>query len=164
MKKYIEIFDFQNLVNFKTGFFSIAGATVCDFLAGIYGGEVRLTVIGLLALTIALDWVGAIGAAIKDKTYASQYGILGVLRTAVIIALPAWANLFDNFMHTPGVAFYLLSTGLIYHTGISMTANFKRAGWDKWIGPTLTKLIESELQAKEQRSQDRKSDESGEPK
>lgn len=156
MKEYLNIFNLSNLVNLKNGFFSIVGAGICSFLGTLYGGEVRLAAIAALALGIALDWFGAIAAAKKDKSYSSQYGILGVLRTAVIIILPVWGNLIDKALHTQGFFFYLLTVGLLYHTIVSMTANFTRAGWNKWIPMWVLELISSEIEAKMKRAQTRK--------
>ncbi|MDF2791848.1 MAG: holin family protein, partial [Neobacillus sp.] len=101
------------------------------------------------------DWVGAIASAKKDGSYASQYGINGVLRTAVMITMPAWGNLVDNALSTPGFFFFLLTGGLLFHTMISMTANFKRAGWDKWIPIWALEWIASEIEAKIKRSESR---------
>jgi phage-related holin len=156
MKSYLEIFNLNNLINFKTGFISIIGAGVGTFLTKLYGGEVGLYIIGALSLGIALDWLGAIAAATKDKSYSSQYGIIGVIRTAVILALPVFGKLLDSALSTQGFIFYMLSIGLLYHTLVSMTANFKRAGWDKWIPLWALELITSELEAKVKRSESRK--------
>lgn len=156
MKDYLNIFNLSNLLNFRTGFFSLIGGSLGAFLSTIYGGEMQLTVIGTLALAIALDWIGAIAAATKDKSYSSQYGIIGVLRTAVILALPVFGKLLDAALNTQGFFFYMLTIGILYHTVISMTANFKRAGWDKWIPLWALELISSELEAKVKRSESRK--------
>jgi phage-related holin len=159
MKAYLEIFNLSNIINAKTGFIAVIGASAGTFLSKIYGGEVGLTIIGTLALAIALDWLGAIAAAKKDGSYASQYGILGVLRTAVILVLPIWGKSLDAALNTQGFFFYLLTIGLLYHTIVSMTANFTRAGWDKWIPMWILNLIASEIEAKMKRSQDRKGEE-----
>lgn len=159
MKQYIEIFNLSNLLNFKTGFFSIAGAGIGTLLGKIYGGEVGVAVISALAVGIFLDWVGAIAAAKKDKTYSSQYGIMGVLRTAVILILPIWGKLLDTSLNTQGFFFYMLSVGLLYHTVVSMTANFTRAGWGTWIPLWALNLISSEIEAKMKRAQTRKGEE-----
>jgi phage-related holin len=156
VKDYLNIFNLTNLLNLKTGFFALLGGGVGAFLGKIYGGEVRLTVISCLAVAITLDWLGAIAAAKKDKSYSSQYGILGVLRTAVIIILPVWGNLIDKSLHTQGFFFFMLTIGLLYHTVVSMTANFTRAGWDKWIPMWALELISSEIEAKMKRSASRK--------
>lgn len=156
MKDYLDIFNFNNLMNTKTGFIAIVGAGLGSVLSQVYGGEERLIVIGALALAIVLDWLGAIAAATKDKSYSSQYGIIGVIRTAVIIALPVFGKLLDTALSTQGFFFYMLTIGLLYHTMVSMTANFKRAGWDKWIPLWVLELISSELEAKIKRSESRK--------
>ncbi|MFS0776271.1 phage holin family protein [Neobacillus sp. 3P2-tot-E-2] len=156
MKAYLEIFNFNNLINYKTGFISVVGASVGAFLTKLYGGEVGLYIIGALTLGIVLDWLGAIAAATKDKSYSSQYGIIGVIRTAVILALPVFGKLLDSALSTQGFIFYMLSIGLLYHTLVSMTANFKRAGWERWIPTWALDLIASELEAKVKRAQTRK--------
>jgi phage-related holin len=159
MKAYLEIFNFSNLINFKTGFISAIGAGAGTYLGKIYGGEAALYIIGALALGIVFDWLSAIAAATKDKSYASQYGIMGVLRTAVILALPVFGKLLDSALGTQGFIFYMLSFGLLYHTLVSMTANFKRAGWDRWIPTWALELIASELEAKLKRAHSRKGEE-----
>jgi phage-related holin len=159
LKDYLNIFNLSNLFSLKTGFFALVGGSAGAFLSKIYGGEVELTVIAALALAIVLDWLGAIAAATKDKSYASQYGIIGVLRTAVILALPVFGQLLDSALNTQGFFFYMLTVGLLYHTIISMTANFTRAGWDKWIPLWVLNLITSELEAKIKRAQSRKGEE-----
>jgi len=159
VKEYLSIFNISNLFTGKTGLFAVMGGSVGAFLSTIYGGEVRLTVIWALALAIALDWIGAIAAATKDKSYSSQYGIIGVLRTAVILALPVFGKLLDGALNTQGFFFYMLAVGLLYHTVVSMTANFTRAGWDKWIPLWALNFIASELEAKVKRAQNRKGDE-----
>jgi toxin secretion/phage lysis holin len=156
MKNYSEVFNLSNLWNIKTGFISLFGSLVFTYLGKVYGGEVGVTIIGLLVLTIGLDWTGAIAASKKDGSYSSQYGINGVLRTCVMIALPAWGRLIDIFLNSHGFFFYLICAGLIYHTCISMTANFTRAGWDKWIPTWLLQMITSEIEAKIKRAQSRK--------
>jgi hypothetical protein len=40
-----------------------------------------------------------------------------------------------------------------------MTANFTRAGWDKWIPMWILNLIASDIEAKMRRSQDTKGEE-----
>jgi phage-related holin len=156
LKSYLEIFNLSNLVNFKTGFFSLIGGSAGAMLSHLYGGEVRLTVIGALALAIALDWLGAIAAATKDESYSSQYGIMGVIRTVVIIALPVFGKLIDSALNTQGFFFYMLTIGLLYHTVVSMTANFTRAGWDRWVPVWALNIISSELEAKIKRAETRK--------
>jgi phage-related holin len=156
MKAYLEILNFSNLINNKTGFIAVFGAGLGSVISQIYGGEGRLIVIGALALAICLDWLGAIAAATKDYSYSSQYGIIGIIRTLVIITLPVFGKLVDSALNTQGFFFYMLTVGLLYHTCVSMTANFTRAGWDKWIPIWALNLITSELDAKMKRAQSRK--------
>jgi phage-related holin len=160
MKHYLQVLDFSNLINAKTGLIGIMGAMVGTYLGRIYGSDVNLAVIGALAFAIVLDWFGAIAAATKDKSYSSQYGIIGVLRTAVILALPVFGRLLDSALSSHGFFFYMLTFGLLYHTAVSMTANFTRAGWDKWIPVWALNLITSEIEAKMKRAQTRKGEDS----
>lgn len=159
MKDYLSIFDLSNLFTAKKGLFALFGGSIGTFLGTIYGGGVGVSIMYALAFAIGLDWVGAIAAATKDKSYSSQYGIIGVLRTAVILALPAFGKLLDSALNTQGFFFYMLAVGLLYHTIVSMTANFTRAGWDKWIPLWALNIITSELEAKVKRAQNRKGDE-----
>ncbi|SFE95993.1 Phage-related holin (Lysis protein) [Paenibacillus algorifonticola] len=120
---------------------------------GLFYGPNRLIPIILLVAVTAMDWITGIAAAKKDKTYSSEYGIRqGVPRTMFLLALPVIANLFDQMFVLPGLLFYAITLGLIYHTWQSLTANAYRAGWGKWIPQAVVKLIESELRAKMERA------------
>lgn len=150
-----DIFNFNNLLNLRTSLASLISGVLGTFLNKVYGGEMNLILVGALSFAIAFDWAGAIAAAKKDGSYASQYGIQGVIRTAVMILLPFWGRLLDKALSTPGFFFYLLTGGLLFHTLISMTANFKRAGWDRWIPVWAIDWIASEIEAKIKRSESR---------
>ncbi|ANY67592.1 hypothetical protein BBD42_14745 [Paenibacillus sp. BIHB 4019] len=139
---------------------TIAGA-IGAFLApwiGLIYGEGRLIPILLLMVVIGLDWITGIAASQKDTTYSSEYGMQGVLRTLFLLALPVLANLLDMMLAMPGLFFYAITIGLIYHTWQSLTANAYRAGWGKWIPEAVVKLIESELKAKMERATKRGAD------
>ncbi|WP_245917348.1 phage holin family protein [Bacillus canaveralius] len=122
----------------------------------MYGGELHLYFIAVLAFAICFDWTGAVAASKKDGTYASAYGIQGVMRTAVMLALPAWGSMVDILLKVPVPAFFfVLWGGIFFHTCVSMTANFKRAGWDRWIPNWAIEWVASEIEAKIRRSEAR---------
>lgn len=128
------------------------GAVLAPWVSLIYG-DGRIIPISLLIVVIALDWVTGIAAARKDNTYSSQYGIReGLPRTLFLLAIPAFANLLDALMSMPGLFFYAITLGIVYHTWQSLTANAYRAGWGNWIPKAVMSHIESELKAKIERA------------
>lgn len=156
MKEYWDIVNLGNLINFRVGVASVLTGTIGTWLSYLYGGGVNPIFIIILFLAIMFDWAGAIAAAKKDGTYSSQYGIVGILRTGVMLFLPVWGTLLDKALGAEAsFFFFLLTGGLIYHTLISMTANFKRAGWDQWIPTWLLEWVASEIEAKIRRSDSR---------
>lgn len=155
MKHIYTIFDFSNLLNVRTGIISFSTGIIGSALTKIYGGEIFLLSMLALLLVIAFDWGGAIGASKKDGTYASEYGIQGVIRSAVLLALPAWGIIMDRIFGLPNVIFFLLWGGIMFHTITSMTANFKRAGWDRWIPNWALEFVASEIEAKIRRAESR---------
>jgi phage-related holin len=154
MNIYSRIFDLTNLLSLKTGFASAligGGAAVFEYF---YGGENSFVFMLLLVLVIAFDWSGGIAASKKDGSYSSAYGIQGVMRTVVILALPAFGHLFDVAFKTPlNMVFFMIWGGILYHTLQSMTANFIRAGWDKWVPTWAFEWVANEIEAKINRSQ-----------
>jgi phage-related holin len=133
------------------------GAFIVPVFQFFYGEEpIKYPILALMVLLIALDWISGSRASKKDGSYASEYGIDGVFRTAFIIGLPAAGNLFDYIFHLPGVFFGLFSFGIVKHTLNSMTANVVRAGWDRWVPNWAIKSVESEIETKLSRSLKRK--------
>lgn len=120
-------------------------------------GQGRLIPIALLIFVIALDWITGIAASHKDKTCSSEYGMIGVLRTLFLLALPVLSKLLDSMLSMPGLFFYTITLGIIYHTWLSLTANAYRAGWEKWIPKSVIEHIDSELKAKVERATRRNS-------
>jgi phage-related holin len=127
-------------------------------------GVGNLIWIGLLVVVTVLDWISGVRASKKDGTYTSEYGKDGVFRTLVMFLLPVLGNLVDKALLTTlnvngyefGVFFFLITGGLIYHTLMSAAANFKRAGWERWVPIKVLESVASEIQAKTQRSNSRK--------
>lgn len=135
------------------------------FLNFVYGVG-NLIWIAILVLVTLLDWISGIRASKKDGTYTSEYGKAGLLRTLVMFILPVLGNVIDIALGTTlnvqgfefGIFFYALTGGLIYHTAMSAAANFKRAGWEKWVPINVLESVASEIKAKSQRAESRKSE------
>jgi phage-related holin len=156
MKFYLEIFNFSNLLNLRTGLVSITSGVVGSLLNVLYGGDLHVWFVSALVFAVVFDWAGGIVAAKKDGSYASAYGIQGVIRTAVMLALPAWGSIIDKIIGAPfSVFFFVFWGGILFHTLMSMTANFKRAGWDRWIPNWAIEWVASEINAKTQRAFER---------
>ncbi|PFJ03211.1 phage holin family protein [Priestia megaterium] len=159
-----EIDDLKNLMNPTLGVAGVVGGTISGAISALYGENVNMYVALLLLAVVALDWLGAIGAALKDGSYSSDYGIRGIFRTTIIFVLPLIGRLIDVTSGIPIVVagveisgFYLfISAGLIYHSWMSMTANFARAGYEKWIPNKMLKQVGSEINAKITRSEGRR--------
>jgi len=157
MKLSAEVFDLKDLATPAFSFAGITGGSVGVVLGMIYGDATINVMAALLLFSIVgLDWAGAIAAAIKDGTYSSEYGKVGIIRTVVILVLPVIGRLMDLVIGTPNVAFLFITGGLIYHNFMSMTANFARAGFEKWIPNKMLQAVASEIEAKITRSEGRR--------
>jgi toxin secretion/phage lysis holin len=154
MKLSTTIFNVKNIFTKEVCFAGGVSAPIGYILKLLYGAA-NLPWIGILFLVTVFDWVSGIFAAKKDGIYTSEYGREGVARTAVMLLFPVLGNLFDKVLGTPGLFFYFFTGGIIYHTWMSMTANFARAGWDKWIPNSVLEMVASEIQAKTQRAFER---------
>lgn len=155
--KWDQLVSVAAVVNPKTGLAAGLGASVSVAITSMYGaGEGRYEIgVALIALVI-MDWITGIAASRKDKTYSSDYGLSGIMRTLFILAFPCLATLLDDALGTPGFLFFGVAFGILYHTWQSMTANAYRAGWEKWIPEAIFKMVESEIQAKANRAAKRK--------
>ncbi|MHC8969202.1 phage holin family protein [Priestia aryabhattai] len=165
MKLSAEVFDLKAVINPSFSFAGVAGGSIGMMLSALYGNsQLNMYVALLLIIVVAFDWLGAIGAALKDGSYSSEYGIRGIVRTTIILTLPLVGRLIDVITGTPIViadvpisGFYLfISSGLIYHSWMSMTANFARAGFEKWIPNKMLQAVASEIEAKITRSEGRR--------
>ena len=145
-------------INLSSGakVFGLLGAFVSSAFSFFYGSGRELIITTLLLLMV-MDWITGIVAAKKDGVYTSAYGIEGVLRSIVLLMYPALGNLFDNILQTPGpgIIFYTITFGLLYHIGQSMTANAVRCKWDKWIPSKILDIVWSEVHAKTVRTEER---------
>jgi phage-related holin len=155
MKNYLEVLNFSNFFTARTGFIGVTSGAAGSVISKIYGGEMFVYFVMILLSAIAFDWIGALAAAKKDGSYASAYGIQGIMRVAVMLALPAFGGALDHILGTPNVIFSMFWGGLLFHTLISMSANFKRAGWNVWIPVWAIDWVSSEIEAKMKRSESR---------
>lgn len=155
MKNYLGVFDFSNLINARYGVIGAISGAGGSILSKVYGGEMFIYFVFILLSAIAFDWMGALAAAKKDGSYGSAYGIQGIMRLAVMLALPAWGSAMDHILGTPNVLFFMFWGGILFHTLISMSANFKRAGWNVWIPTWAIDWVASEIEAKIKRAESR---------
>lgn len=164
----IKALSMQSLLKSDTGIVAVIGASFGGVIDVVYGSNNLLLVIALCG-AIFLDWLAGIRASRIDGTYSSEYGIAGVIRTVVLLSLPAYVNLLDHAFNLPGVLFYGVTIGLLYHTLKSFVANAIRANWGTWMPVSLLNFlldwVGSELQAKMNRSfQRQQPEDQGEPK
>ncbi len=155
MHGFYNALSLDNLGRLDNSVAAVFGGSIGMWLDLVYGSGRSSVILALLAV-IALDWVTGIAAAHKDRSYSTEYGIAGVFRTIFILAFPAFANVLDHALGTPGLLFYAVTFGLIYHTYISLTANAARAGWSKYIPQAVLKFVASEIKAKAERTAGRK--------
>jgi phage-related holin len=156
MNLWSTAFNLKNIFSKEMYFAGGISVPVSYIIQQLYGpSKINLLWAAILLLVTAFDWGSGISAAKKDGVYTSEYGRMGLIRTAVILLFPVLANLFDKVLGTPGFFYYFFVGGIIYHTWMSMTANFARAGWDKWIPNWALDMVASEIQAKTQRAFER---------
>ena len=155
MQRFTHTFQLETITRPDNAAVAFFGAYVGPAFDLLYGPG-RISVILALYVVILLDWVTGIAAARRDESYHSDYGISGVFRTIFILAFPALANVLDHAMGTPGLLFYAVTFGLIYHTYVSLTANAARAGWSKYIPQAVLRFVTSEIKAKADRAARRK--------
>ncbi|MCP3741471.1 phage holin family protein [Rossellomorea sp. BNER] len=155
MKFYAGIFNLSNMGTEKNIFAAILSTPLGYFLTLTYGGEWNLLCMTALVAATAYDWVSGIQASKKDDTYASVYGLQGMIRTLVVLSLPAFASTLDRIFTLPNIFFFLFWGGIMVHTLTSFTANSVRAGWDRWIPNWAIEAVASEINAKINRSKER---------
>ncbi|WP_436865041.1 phage holin family protein [Bacillus fungorum] len=151
--KALNISDVITSTQFKVGGIISGGLGT---LINLLYGKANLIWIGIFAWIIMLDWITGSKASKLDGTYSSQYGIEGITRTVVLLSLPALAHLFDIALKLPDLFFLMVVGGLNHHIFNSFAANCARIGWERCIPAWLLESVASEIQAKIQRSNERK--------
>lgn len=123
-----------------------------------YGfGAVKAVLVAYLlyVLLIALDWLTGTTAAKKYGIDTSAYGIDGVKRTVVLLALPVVARLIDIIMNTNVIITGIVIAVLSRSIARSVIANTKRAGWDRWLPLWAIDWVSDELEHKDARAKQR---------
>jgi phage-related holin len=155
VKFYGGIFNLSNLATEKNLTAAFLSTPLGYFLTLSYGGPWNLLCMLALILATIFDWVSGIHASKKDGSYASAYGLQGLTRSLVVIALPAFASILDRIFLLPNILFFMFWGGILVHTLTSFTANSVRAGWDRWIPNWAIEAVKSEINAKINRSKER---------
>lgn len=96
-----EIYELKNLANPALGMAGVVGGVISGVMSILYVEKVNMYVALLILAVVALDWLGAIGAALKDGSYSSDYGIRGIFRTTIMFVLPLIGRLIDVI---PGIS------------------------------------------------------------
>jgi len=118
------------------------GAFILPVVEFLYGaGEAVFLAMVALLFFIVMDWITGSRAAKKDNSYASKYGIDGVIRSFFMLMLPADGHILDLLFSLPGILFGALVAGLLYHVINSMVANAIRAGWDDWLPLSALEML-----------------------
>lgn len=101
-----------------------------------------------LAIIVFLDYVVGVRVAKKNGSYKSSIGIDAVIRDGIIFLIVAVGWIFDQLLGTGAFVFAVLSLSFIYHNFQSFVANLYVLGWDKHYPMWLFKIVESEINAK----------------
>lgn len=114
MRFTLGIYELKNLANpAALGVAGVVGAAISGVVSILYGENVNMYVALLLLAVVALDWLGVIGAALKDGFYSSDYGIRGVFRTTIIFVLPLIGRLIAVISSIPIVVVGVEISGLL---------------------------------------------------
>jgi phage-related holin len=155
-----DVFSYQSLTSSTRGVAALLGVIIAPVLQKFMHDGRGWWWLLLVAVIIG-DWISGTAASKKDGTYGSAYGIAGIARTALLVWLPLIGLLADyafsslTTIDNPGYLYYAITTGLVYHSWESMTANAVRAGWSRWIPDSVILWVTSEIQAKTNRAQSR---------
>lgn len=145
----------ENIIKTDNAVVLLIGGTLSPILSALYGEKGTQMMIAVFGLMI-LDLVVGTLAAKKEKIETSEYGLKGLIRIAVICALPIFGHQADKFIGAGSVMFYALSAGIFYHTLKSFGANIVRVGWDRflpmWMLDMVLSFLETEIQSKRVRS------------
>lgn len=137
--------------------FASMGAIFVPIFHYLYGeGEVKYIPLTIIILLVIMDWISGTSTSEKDGSYASEYGIQGIKRTAFLLLLPSIGHLMDQSLNLPGIIFGMFAFGIIYHLLKSCLANTVRAGWGKWIPEQIIQWVIDEIEHKAARALKRK--------
>ena len=107
-------------------FFRAVCAGIAAAFTYAFGGADKWLI--LLALTVLLDYISGVSAAIIHRELSSKRGLAGILKKLLIFCVVAVANIVDEATSAGGV-FRSLSIGfLMANEGISVLENCARCG------------------------------------
>ena len=136
----------KTILPFNAGAVAVLLAPAFHFLNG--PEPVKYLVLTLYTTLMVMDWIAGYKAALKDGSYASEYGIDGGFRAMFLLGVPAAGNLIDSIAGMPMIAFGFLTGSVGLHIWKSMTANSVRAGWDKWVPTWAMNAVADEIEHK----------------
>lgn len=154
MKTAYHMLDLDGIIKLDTGAIMLAGGTIGAIMEKLYG-KGGTDMMYFLILLLVLDLTTGTAAAKKEGVETSEYGLKGLTRVGVLALLPGAMHYLDSYMDTNGFLFYAITFGIAYHTFKSFTANMVRCGWDRYIPMGLINYLESEIQSKIMRSENR---------
>lgn len=141
---------------FDNRFLGVVGSFFTGVFSFLYGAEqVAVYMMSLFLMLLVMDWISGSSAAKKDGIQASSYGINGLIRTTVILFIPAIGHLVDMIFNLPNLAFSFLLLATSKNILKSLTANVVRAGWDVWIPVKALDWVADEIEHKSARAQKR---------
>ncbi|MED3870953.1 hypothetical protein P4574_18350 [Priestia megaterium] len=96
-----EIYELKNLANPALGMAGVVGEAISGVMSILYSEKVNMYVALLLLAVAAIAWLVAIGAALKDSSYSSDYSISGIFRAIIMFVLPLIGRLIDVISGIP---------------------------------------------------------------
>lgn len=155
LKAVLEVEYMRFLFNEATLVASVISTAIGTLISELYGVK-NTPFMVVLVVVLAMDWFTGIRCSKNDGSYGSEYGIDGLIRTIVILALPFLGKQLDTAFMLPNLFFFMFWGGLVYHNFNSFTANCARLGWEKWIPNSYLEQLSSEIENKIKRSNKRK--------
>jgi toxin secretion/phage lysis holin len=110
--------------------------------------ELHIYIAIALVIIVFLDYIVGVRVAKKNKSYQSNIGIDAVIRDGIIFLIVGVGWIFDQLLGTGAFVFAVLALSFIYHNLQSFVSNLYVLGWDKHFPMWLFKILESEINAK----------------
>lgn len=143
---------FQKMIVNKSLLFGTAAGALSTFMDAIFEAkgfrQMHIYIASALAIIVFLDYIVGVRVAKKNGSYKSSIGIDAVIRDGVIFLVVAVGWIFDQMLDTGALVFAVLAFSFFYHNFQSFVANLYVLGWDKHYPMWLFKIVESEINAK----------------
>ncbi|OIK11970.1 hypothetical protein BIV60_17090 [Bacillus sp. MUM 116] len=153
---------FQKMVTNKSLVLGALTGTVGAFVDAMFQAkgfkEMHMYIAAALAIIVFLDYVVGVRVAKKNGSYKSSIGIDAVIRDGVIFLVVSVGWIFDQLLGTGALVFGILAFSFGYHNLQSFGANLYVLGWDKYFPMWLFKILESEINAKIRKIQNKGAD------